>query len=92
VRSGSFSGTSCPLVTTTCRASGLRTSQPRWPLNRAPPTIASDEGDPEHHNLKARNLGALWPAFHVRVDTGGLSVAESATQILRTAGDWPGVS
>ncbi|MDX6231173.1 MAG: hypothetical protein QOH68_121, partial [Nocardioidaceae bacterium] len=28
----------------------------------------------------------------VRVDTGGLSVAESATQILRTAGDWPGVA
>jgi hypothetical protein len=28
----------------------------------------------------------------VRVDTGGLSVAESATQILLTAGDWPGVA
>ena len=129
--------------------------------------LPSNDDDPEHHNLKARNLGALWPAFHeagaqcliltggveepgqvalyvdrlpgadvtvcqltlsevehrariaerngrsvawaddliaegdelnsvdfadVRVDTGGLSVAESATQILLTAGDWPGVA
>jgi predicted kinase len=129
--------------------------------------LPSNEGDPEHHNLKARNLGALWTAFDkagaqcliltggveaphqvgqyverlpdpdvtvcqltlseadhrariaerngrsvawaddliaegeelngvgfadVRVDTGGLTVAESATQILLTAGDWPGVA
>jgi hypothetical protein len=129
--------------------------------------LPSNEDDPQHHNLKARNLGALWPAFQavgaqcliltggveephqvglyverlpgadvtvcqltlsesehrariaerngksvawaddliaegaelngaefadVRVDTGGLSVAESATQILATAGDWPGVA
>ena len=129
--------------------------------------LPSNEVDPEHHNLKARNLAALWPAFQqvgaqcliltggieepdqvglyleglpgadvtvcqltlseaehrariaerngrsvawaddliaegdelravnfagVRVDTGGLSVAESATQILLTAGDWPGVA
>jgi hypothetical protein len=128
--------------------------------------LPSNDDDPEHHNLKARNLGALWPAFQdagaqcliltggvedpdqvgryverlpgaevtvcqltlseadhrariaerngrsvawaddliaegdelndvdfadVRVDTGGLSVAESATQILLSAGDWPGV-
>jgi molybdopterin-guanine dinucleotide biosynthesis protein len=129
--------------------------------------LPSNDDDPEHHNLKARNLGALWPAFQdagaqcliltggvedpdqveryveglpdaevtvcqltlseadhrariaerkgrsvawaddliaegdelndvdfadVRVDTGGLSVAESATQILLSAGGWPGVA
>jgi hypothetical protein len=28
----------------------------------------------------------------VRVDTGGLSVADAATQILHAVGDWPGVT
>jgi hypothetical protein len=127
----------------------------------------ANDNDPEHHDLKGRNLGALWPVFRdvgaqcliltggveepthirlyaerlpgaevtvcqlalteadhrariaerngrsvawaddliaegddlndvdfadVRVDTGGLTVAESATKILVAAGDWPGVA
>ena len=127
----------------------------------------SNDADPEHHNLKARNLGALWPVFRaagaqclvltggieqsghialyanripgavvtlcrlslseadhrariterngrsiawaddlvaegeeldradfadVRVNTGGLSVAESAARILDAAGNWPGIA
>jgi hypothetical protein len=129
--------------------------------------LPPNDDDPEHHHLKARNLGALWPVFQeagaqclvltggieesdqvaryverlpgadvtvcqltlseaehrariaerngrsvawaddliaegdelngvdfadVRVDTGGLSVGESATQILLMSGDWPGVA
>lgn len=126
--------------------------------------LPANSDDPEHHRLKARNLGALWPVFReagarcliltggieeathvslyishvpgavvtvcqlrlsgsdhrariverngksiawaddliaegqeldpiafddVRVNTGGLSVEESATQILAAVGNWP---